>query len=88
MFDSLKILGLGYTATYADVKAKYQAMARIIYHPDQHNPERTGLTGIRMSKFCVFHKVLLLPTYLLILRRNLYKMFGLASKKDVDYLQT
>ena len=40
-----------------------------------------ALTGIRLSKFCVFLKVLLLPTYLLILRRNLYKMFGLASKK-------
>jgi DnaJ-class molecular chaperone len=43
MFDSLKILGLGYAATYAEVKAKYRAMARM-YHPDQHNPERTGLT--------------------------------------------
>jgi DnaJ-class molecular chaperone len=40
------ILGLAYAATYAEVKAKYQAMARI-YHPDQHNPERTGLTHLQ-----------------------------------------
>jgi hypothetical protein len=43
MFDSLKIFELGYAASYAEVKAKYRAMARI-YHPDQHNPDRTGLT--------------------------------------------
>jgi DnaJ-class molecular chaperone len=43
MFDSLKIFDLGYAASYAEVKAKYRAMARI-YHPDQHNPERTVLT--------------------------------------------
>jgi DnaJ-class molecular chaperone len=41
------ILGLAYAATYAEVKkAKYRAMARI-YHPDQHNPERTGLTHLQ-----------------------------------------
>ena len=48
MFDSLKIFDLGYAASYAEVKAKYSAMARI-YHPDQHNPERTGLTALLVS---------------------------------------
>jgi hypothetical protein len=48
MFDSLKNFDLGYAASYAEVKAKYSAMARI-YHPDQHNPERTGLTALLVS---------------------------------------
>jgi DnaJ-class molecular chaperone len=46
MLDSQNILGLGYAVTYAEVKDKYPARARI-YHPDQHNPERTGLNHLQ-----------------------------------------
>ena len=42
--DSLKIFGLGYAATTAEVTANFKAQARI-YHPDQHNPERTGMSN-------------------------------------------
>ena len=44
MYDSLKIFGLGYTATTAEMTANFRAQARI-YHPDQHNPERTGMSN-------------------------------------------
>jgi hypothetical protein len=37
--------------------------------------------------FCVFdYAVLLLPTYPLSLHRNSYKIFGLGSKIDMDFL--
>jgi hypothetical protein len=38
------------------------------------------------NPFCVFHKALLLPTYPLSPRRNKYKIFGLGSTKDMDFL--
>ena len=44
LYDSLKIFELGYAATYQEVKARFRANARI-YHPDQHRPERTGMTA-------------------------------------------
>ena len=44
MYDSLKIFDLGYAATLPEVTANFRALARI-YHPDQHNPERTGLSS-------------------------------------------
>ncbi len=50
MFDSLKIFGLGYAATYREVKAQYRALARI-WHPDQHKPERTGKSDDEAKKF-------------------------------------
>jgi hypothetical protein len=42
MYDSLKILGLGYGATNSELKAAYRSAARM-YHPDQHNQARTGM---------------------------------------------
>jgi curved DNA-binding protein CbpA len=38
-----KALGLGLGATETEVKVRYRALARI-YHPNKHNPTRTGLT--------------------------------------------
>ena len=49
MYDSLKILGLTYSATLQEVKTRFRANARI-YHPDQHRPERTGLTAEEATK--------------------------------------
>jgi hypothetical protein len=43
------------------------------------------LTALVLSPFCVYHKVLLLPTYSLSLRRNKYKFFGRGSKTDMDF---
>jgi curved DNA-binding protein CbpA len=40
---SFKALGLGLGATETEVKVKYRALAQI-YHPDKHNPTRTGMT--------------------------------------------
>ena len=42
--DSLKILGLGYDATWNEVKSKFRILARK-YHSDQHKPEQTGLSN-------------------------------------------
>ena len=50
LWDSLKIFDLGHAATYAEVKAQYRSMARI-YHPDQHNPARTGMTNDQAKEF-------------------------------------
>jgi hypothetical protein len=43
------------------------------------------LTGMDLKWFCVFDYVILLPTYLLSIRKNLYNFFGLGSKKDTDF---
>jgi DnaJ-class molecular chaperone len=43
MYDSLKIFELGYAASYSEVKSQFRALARI-YHPDKHDPERTGMS--------------------------------------------
>ena len=40
---SFKALGLGLGATETEVKVRYRALARI-YHPDKHDPTRTGLS--------------------------------------------
>ena len=40
---SFKALGLGLGATETEVKVQYRALARI-YHPDKHDPTRTGMT--------------------------------------------
>jgi DnaJ-class molecular chaperone len=40
---SFKALGLGLGATETEVKVRYCALARI-YHPDKHDPTRTGMT--------------------------------------------
>jgi DnaJ-class molecular chaperone len=38
-----KVLGLGLGANETEVKVRYCALAQI-YHPDKHNPTRTGMT--------------------------------------------
>jgi DnaJ-class molecular chaperone len=38
-----KALGLGLGATETEVTVRYRALARI-YHPDKHDPARTGIT--------------------------------------------
>jgi DnaJ-class molecular chaperone len=43
MYDSLKIFELGYPASYSEVKSQFRALARI-YHPDNHDPEWTGMS--------------------------------------------
>ena len=50
LWDSLRALDLGNTATYAEVKAQYRSMARI-YHPDQHRPESTGMSNEQAKQF-------------------------------------
>jgi len=39
-----KVLGLGLGATETEVKVQYRALS-CIYHPDRHDPMRTGLTN-------------------------------------------
>ena len=39
---SFRALGLGLGATETEVKVAYRALARI-YHPDKHDPARTGI---------------------------------------------
>ncbi len=39
---SLKVLGLGLVASEMEVKVQYCALVRI-YHPDKHDPARTGM---------------------------------------------
>ena len=48
--DSLKVLGLGLGASEAEVKAKYRALSRI-YHPDKHDPVKTGMSDVEASDF-------------------------------------
>ena len=43
MYDSLKILGLGFGATEAELKHSFRRLS-IVYHPDKHKPEETGLS--------------------------------------------
>jgi DnaJ-class molecular chaperone len=43
MYHSLKIFKLGYADSYSEVKSQLRALARI-YHPDKHDPERSGMS--------------------------------------------
>jgi hypothetical protein len=47
---SFKALGLGLGATETEVKIAYRALARI-YHPDKHDPVRTGMTQVEASEY-------------------------------------
>jgi len=47
---SFKVLGLGLGATETELKVAYRALARI-YHPDKHDPTRTGMTQAEASKY-------------------------------------
>ena len=47
---SFKALGLGLGATETEVKVAYRALARI-YHPDKHDPMRTGMTQAEASEY-------------------------------------
>ena len=47
---SYKALGLGLGATETEVKVAYRALARI-YHPDKHDPARTGMTHADASEY-------------------------------------
>ena len=46
---SFKALGLGLGATETEVKVTYRALARI-YHPDKHDPKRTGMMHAEASE--------------------------------------
>ncbi len=48
--DSFKVLGLGLGATETEVKVQYRALS-CIYHPDQHDSARTGLTNEAAADF-------------------------------------
>ncbi len=48
--DSFKVLGLGLGATEMEVKVQYRALS-CIYHPDRHDPMRTGLTNEAAADF-------------------------------------
>ena len=50
LYDSLKVLGLTLSATEREVKVQYRTLSRI-YHPDVHNPARTGLTHEAAADF-------------------------------------
>ena len=50
LFDSLKILGLGYDATWTEVKTSFRLLARM-YHPDQHKPEQTGMSKLEAQEY-------------------------------------
>ncbi len=47
---SFKALELGLGATETEVKVKYCTLARI-YHPDKHDPTRTGMTHAEASEY-------------------------------------
>jgi len=47
---SFKALGLGLGATETKVKVKYRALAQT-YHPDKHDPARTGMTHAEASEY-------------------------------------
>ncbi len=47
---SFKALGLGLGATETEVKVRYCALAQI-YHPDKHNPARTGMTQAAAANY-------------------------------------
>jgi curved DNA-binding protein CbpA len=46
----LKALRLGLGASETEVKVQYCALARI-YHPDKHDPARTGMTHKAAADF-------------------------------------
>ena len=48
LYDSFKILGLGIGASETEVKVAYRTLSRI-YHPDKHDPSRTGMTNEKAS---------------------------------------
>jgi curved DNA-binding protein CbpA len=48
--NSFKVLGLGLGATETEVKVQYRALS-YIYHPDCHDPARTGLTHKAAADF-------------------------------------
>ena len=52
MYDSLKIFGLNYGSSLAEVKTKYRSMSRT-YHPDKHQMfrEETGMTDQEAMEF-------------------------------------
>ena len=50
MYDSLKVLGLGFGASETEVKVQYRALSRI-WHPDKHDPARTGKTAKEAEEF-------------------------------------
>ena len=50
LYDSLKILGLGFGASETEVKVQYRALCRI-YHPDKHDPAKTGMSNEEASDF-------------------------------------
>lgn len=50
LYDSLKVLGLGLGASEAEVKVKYRMLSRI-YHPDKHDPAKTGMSNEEASDF-------------------------------------
>jgi DnaJ-class molecular chaperone len=47
---SFKVLGLGLGTTGTEVKVKYCALAQI-YHPNKHDPTRTGMTQEAASNY-------------------------------------
>jgi curved DNA-binding protein CbpA len=47
---SFKVLGLGHGATETEVKLAYRALAQI-YHPDKHDPTRTGMKQAVASEY-------------------------------------
>ena len=49
--DLFKVLGLGLGATETEVKVQYRALSSRIYHPDQHDPIRTGITNESAADF-------------------------------------
>ncbi len=50
MSQSLRILGLGFGASEAEIKVHYRQLARK-YHPDKNDPAITGLNASEASTF-------------------------------------
>ena len=50
LYDSLKLFGLGFGATWAEVKQCYRSLSKI-YHPDKHKCEDTGMTNEEALSF-------------------------------------
>ena len=52
LYDSLKLklFGLGFGATWAEVKHCYRSLSKI-YHPDKHKCEDTGMTNEEALSF-------------------------------------
>ncbi len=50
MYDSLKVLGLGFGASETKVKVKYRALSQI-WHPDKHYSLNTGKTYEETADF-------------------------------------